>query len=129
MKRLLWGAAMGLTLTWGALNAQTPIDAAQNTPEITQQLFSDYLSGYDTHNVIKHLRHTQSMLKRSIHDPELNNLLKYLDVCLKDLSRSVAKPATEANAHHVDDLLKAITEGNLYIIDTLGQNDFVIASR
>ena len=125
MKKLI----LGLTLGLGAINAQTPIEAAQSTPEITQQIFSDYLSGYDTHSVLQHLHHTQELLRDSVHNPELNNLLDYLDVCLKDLDRSVSRPATEANAHHVDDLLKAITEGNLYIIDTIDQNDMVIASR
>jgi len=129
MKRIFGKIILGLILTMAVASAKTAIEAAQSTPEITQQVFSDYISGYDTHNVIRHLRHTQEMLKHSVRDPELKNLLKYLDVCLNDLSQAVRKPATEANAHHVDDLLKAISEGTLYIIDTVGQSDMIIASR
>jgi hypothetical protein len=128
MKKIFLSGALGLALAMTTLNAQTPIEAAASTPEITQQVFSDYLSGYNTHNIVSHLRNTQAMLKGSVHDAELRNLLDYLDVCLKDLDQSVTKPATEANARHVDELLRAITEGNRYITDTLTRGQ-VVASR
>ena len=129
MKKLLWISALGLTLTLTNLNAQTPIEAARNTPQITQQVFSGYLSGYDIHSVIAHLRHTQELLKHSVHDEELSNLLNYLDLCINDLRQAVTRPATDANARHISDLLSAITEGNRFISDTLSGQKIVVASR
>ena len=129
MKKLLWISALGLTFSLTALHAQTPIEAARNTPQITQQLFSDYISGYNTHTIVTHLRNTQERLKHSVHDEELSNLLNYLDLCINDLRQAVTHPATDANTRHINDLLSAISEGNRFIVDTLSGRKMVVASR
>ncbi len=129
MKKILWISALGLTFSLTTLDARTPIEAARETPQITEQIFSDYLSGYDTHSIVAHLRNTQELLKRSIHDEELSNLLQYLDLCINDLRRAIIQPATDANTRHINDLLHAITEGSHFIADTLSSKKVVVASR
>ncbi len=129
MKKILWISALSLTVSLTALNAQTPIEAARNTPQITQKLFRGYLNGHDTHTVISRLCHTQEMLKHAIHDKKLNNLLSYLDLCINDLRQAVTRPATDANIRHINDLLGAISEGNRFIIHALSHQKVVVAIR
>ena len=69
--------------------------------------------------VIKALELGQTKLKSDIHNPEIDNLLVFLNICLDDLRVVVKKPYSSHNAQLVADLSDSISEGSQYISQSL----------
>ena len=69
--------------------------------------------------VIKALESGQTKLKSDIHNPEIDNLLVFLNICLDDLRVVVKKPYSSHNAQLVADLSDSISEGSQYIRHSL----------
>ena len=69
--------------------------------------------------VIKALELGQTKLKSDIHNPEINNLLVFLNICLDDLKVVVNQPYSPDNAQLVADLSDSIFEGSQYIRQSL----------
>jgi len=69
--------------------------------------------------VIKALELGQTKLKSDIHNPEIDNLLVFLNICLDDLRAVVKQPYSSNNAQLVADLSDSISEGSLYIRQSL----------
>lgn len=69
--------------------------------------------------VIKALELGQTKLKSDIHNPEIDNLLVFLNICLDDLRVVVKKPYSSGNAQLVADLSASISEGSQYIQQSL----------
>ncbi len=70
-------------------------------------------------DVIKTLESGHSKLKSSNQNDEIDNLLAYLDICLKDLKEVVKQPYSRVNSQRVSDLTASLLEGSLYIQQTL----------
>ena len=73
-------------------------------------------------DVIKTLESGHSKLKSSSQNDEINNMLAYLDICLKDLKVVVKKPYSSVNSQQVSDLTASLLEGSLYIQQTLKEH-------
>jgi len=91
-----------------------------------QILSSSLLASYHKHEKhtalttkIKSLRSGYATLKSGIHDPEIDNLLVFLDICLDELNAAVKKPYSSENAQIVADLGASISEGNIYVSKVL----------
>ena len=65
--------------------------------------------------ILKTLESEQKKLKSKIHNPEINNLLTFLTMCVNDLKSVVKKPHSSLNAQRVADLSTSIQEGSHYI--------------
>jgi hypothetical protein len=65
--------------------------------------------------ILNTLESEQKTLKSQIHNPEINNLLTFLTMCIKDLKTVVKKPYSSNNAQRVADLSTSIQEGSHYI--------------
>jgi len=70
-------------------------------------------------SAIKTLESGQKQLKSQISNPEISNLLVYLNLCLKDLKTIVKKPYSSKNAQRVTELSASISEGSRYIVASL----------
>jgi len=92
-------------------------------------VFQQYISGYDAHNALKHLIETQHALKASESDPEIRNLLKYIDVCIQKIRQDVRTPFTEKHAETLSDAVDAIDEATRYISEEHQLDPLVMASR
>jgi len=64
----------------------------------------------------------QNMLKSNIDNAEIDNLLTYLGICLKDLKVAVKRPYSLKNAQLVADLSDSLLEGSHYIGQSLKKN-------
>ena len=76
----------------------------------------------DTGSVLASLRVLESghkSLESKISNPEIKNLLVYLNLCIKNLKDVVKKPHTPQNAQKVADLSASISEGSHYIVAKL----------
>jgi len=65
--------------------------------------------------ILNTLESEQKTLKSQIHNPEINNLLTFLTMCVKDLKTVVRKPYSSHNAQRVADLSTSLQEGSHYI--------------
>ena len=106
-------------------NGSHLISIADRQAQLSMQIAKGYLqserNGTD-HKLalsIKALKAGQAKLKNSISDPELQNLLKYLDICMNKLEKKIAVKFTPGNAESVDELSKTIEEGNRYVKNSL----------
>jgi len=54
-------------------------------------------------------------LRRKVRDPEIKNLLVFLDICLDEMSTTLKKPYSRDNAQIVADLSISIKEGTHYV--------------
>jgi len=69
--------------------------------------------------LINQLESQQMKLKSKVKNPEINYLLNFLHVCVKDLKAVVKKPYTSQNAQVVADLSMSLQEGSHYIRKSL----------
>ena len=72
-------------------------------------------SGTSVLAVITTLEAEQIKLKSKVKNPEVNNMLAYLLMCVEDLKTVVKKPYSSKNAQIVLDLSKSIEEGSQYM--------------
>jgi len=54
-------------------------------------------------------------LQRYVRDPEIKNLLVFLDICLDEMKSTLNKPYSKDNAQIIADLSVSIKEGTHYV--------------
>ena len=72
-------------------------------------------SGISALTVILTLETEQLKLRSKVKNPEVNNMLAYLLMCVEDLKIVVKQPYSSKNAQIVLDLSNSIEEGSQYI--------------
>ena len=103
-------------------NTAQMVQLAEKQGELSYTLVTAYKkkdNGNAALNVIKTLESSHSKLKSSNQNDEIDNLLAYLDICLKDLKVVVKKPYSRLNSQRVSDLTDSLLEGSRYIQKTL----------
>jgi hypothetical protein len=102
-----------------AISFSNPADIARKQERLSQEIAAAYAQHKDLSGVIRRLEEQQSRLKNSIHDPEISNLLDFLQLCLENIKTISTKPRTSANREMIADLGSSIGEGSRYIINKL----------
>ena len=96
-----------------------PVDIAKKQEILSQKIVSAYAKNRDIFSVIHRLEEQQNRLKNSVHDPEISNLLNFLQLCLNNLKTISAQPKTPKNKRLVADLGTSLGEGSRYIAQSL----------
>jgi hypothetical protein len=122
----LFAIALGTTILFAKSTTEVEL---LNILGKQQKLSSSLLSSYKKHEKhstmitqIKTLKSGYAVLKSSIHNSEIDNLLVFLDICLDELYVTVKKPYSLENAQIVADLGASISEGNRYVSKALKKN-------
>jgi len=102
-----------------ALAGTDPVDLAKKQEILSQKIITAYAQHKDVSPVIHRLEMQQNRLKNSIHDPEINNLLDFLQLCLNNIKTVSTKPHTSRNKQVIADLGTSISEGSRYIAHNL----------
>jgi hypothetical protein len=66
-------------------------------------------------------RNNQARLAEMVNDPEIKNLLEFVNMSLSELEEIVNKPFSIDNAQLVLDLSESMLEGSQYVVDSLNQ--------
>ena len=123
MKKTYQMSLVTLMMTFGlhasALANVDPVDVAKKQEILSQKIISAYAERRDISGVIHRLEEQQNRLKNSVHDPEISNLLDFLQLCLNNIKTISTKPKTVENKRLIADLGTSIREGNHYIAQTL----------
>jgi len=114
MKKVRNILLLGAITTLGLI-AQPATLLPQEVRGTAHLVFQQYVSGYNAHNALQHLIETQQALKANESNPELQNLLKYIDVCIRKIRKDVHTPFSEKNAAALSDAVDAIDEATRYI--------------
>jgi hypothetical protein len=110
---------MSAGLHASAVSISNPIDLAKKQALLSQKIVVAYAQNKDISQVINRLEEQQNRLKDSIHDPEISNLLDFLQLCLKNIKTISAKPYSLDRNELVADMGTSISEGSRYIVKTL----------
>ena len=123
MKKTYRMSVVALMMTVGlhasALAAVDPVDVAKQQEVLSQKIISAYAERRDISSVIRRLEEQQNRLKNSVHDPEISNLLDFLQMCLNNIKTISTQPKTAENKRLIADLGTSIGEGSHYIAQTL----------
>ena len=123
MKKTFQMSLVTLMMTVGlhasALASVDPVDVAKKQEILSQKIISAYAERRDISSVIHRLEEQQHRLKSSVHDPEISNLLDFLQLCLNNLKTISTQPKTAENKRLIADLGTSIGEGSHYIAQTL----------
>jgi hypothetical protein len=89
--------------------------------ELTQKIVTEYKHKNCTSAIAltKELESGQKKLGSKVHNREISNLLKYLNLCVADMKKVLQKPYSNQNSHKLTDLSASLMEGNRYIAKTL----------
>jgi len=68
---------------------------------------------------LEEFRANQNKLAEMINDPEIKNLLEFVNMSLSELQEIVKKPFSLDNAQLVLDLSESMLEGSQYVVDSL----------
>jgi hypothetical protein len=105
------------------------IDLAGRQRMLSQRIAKDYL--YIGKNVvsdkatkqlnesIRRFRKNQGELSEMIDDPDIENLLDFVNINLDELEKVIKRPFTIDNAQLVMDLSESMLEGSQYIVDNI----------
>ncbi len=105
------------------------IDIAGQQRMLSQRIAKDYLyrgKGIATDKAnaqlkqsIREFRANQKKLSQMINDPEIKNLLSFVNMSLDELEGILKKPFNLDNAQLVLDLSESMLEGSQYIVDSI----------
>lgn len=105
------------------------IDIAGKQRMLSQRIAKDYLyigkkvavdkARKELKASIKEFKANQSKLEEMINDPEIRNLLAFVNMSLSELEGIVKKPFSLDNAQLVLDLSESMLEGSQYVVDSL----------
>ncbi len=140
LKRLGW-AFVGLTICFsGAASAVTLsksdkedlaklIDIAGKQRMLSQRIAKDYLYIGEKVAVSKARKEMKAsldemlkahkILKDSINDPEITNLLSFVELSMEDFKHTAEEPYSLDNAQLIIDLSESMLEGSQYIVNSL----------
>ena len=105
------------------------IDLAGRQRMLSQRIAKDYL--YMGKNIafdkarkqlgdsLKEFRRNQGELSEMINDPELRNLIDFVNMSIDELEKVLKKPFSLDNAQLVLDLSESMLEGSQYIVDNI----------
>jgi len=144
IKKILFGALIASSFL---LSAEQPADAASapsgtaqsNVAELlnlagkqrmlTQRIAKDYLyigkkiavdkASKQLEQSLKAFKKVQKYLANEIQDPEIKNLITFVNLSENELEQTAKKPFTLDNAQLVLDLSESMLEGSQYIVDSL----------
>ncbi len=108
-----------LVLSASATTITTQADLAKQQEVLSQKIVTAYAQHKDISQVINRLEMQQNRLKDSIHDPEISNLLDFLQLCLRNIKTLNTQPHSAQNTQAVADLSTSIREGSRYIARSL----------
>ena len=124
LKKIILSAIIGIGLNTIGLMAKSKTDLmtlASRQEVLSHTITKDYRK-QDNSSLMADIRTFESgqrQLSTQIKNPEISNLLAYLNLCLKDLEQVVKRPHTSKNAQRVAELTASISEGSHYIVASL----------
>jgi len=97
--------------------------ASDATDVLKQQeiLSHKALKAYKNHQAVALVKQIHNIkvknhkLQKEVRDPEIKNLLVFLDVCLDEMRTTLKKPYSRDNAQIIADLSVSIKEGTHYV--------------
>jgi hypothetical protein len=105
------------------------IDIAGKQRMLSQRIAKDYLYAGKKIAVLKAKKQLTQSLKEmedahkilvdSINDPEIKNLLSFVELSMEDFKTTVNEPFTLDNAQLIIDLSESMLEGSQYVVDSL----------
>jgi len=115
------------------------IDIAGKQRMLSQRIAKDYLylgkkiavdkARKQLKASLEEFKSAQAKLGEMINDPEIKNLLAFVNMSLDELEGIVKKPFSLDNAQLVLDLSESMLEGSQYVVDSLKQLANVKASK
>jgi len=118
-KIILAFAFAGFFAAAGSASFSSPADLAKEQEILSRKLISSYARHKDISDTLEIIKDRQERLKSKINDPEIENLLNFLNICLKNIESISSKPYSHSNVQRIADLGNQINEGSRYILDTL----------
>ncbi len=117
-------AALIATVAYGTLGADvytsvSPAELAKEQESLSKKIVLNYAKKKDISRTLDSIEHKQEMLKHKVNDPEIKNLLSFLNLCLNDIKRLSSKPYNHNNMQRIADLSNSIGEGSRYIAKEL----------
>jgi hypothetical protein len=97
----------------------SPAQLAKQQESLSKKLISSYIKHEDISQTLDNLKEKQDRLKSKVQDPEIKNLLDFLNICLKDIKLIETKPRNHSNVQRIADLSTSISEGSRYIANAL----------
>ena len=110
------------TTTMAGENTGYLLQLASKQEMLSQNIMTAYKKGdrgTSALEVVDALKSGHLKLKSAIHNPEIDNLLVYLNYRLDDLKAVVKKPYSPKNAQLVAEISASLSEGSHYIARTL----------
>ena len=95
------------------------IELAKKQEQLSIKIATSYAEHKDISQVLHRLEDQQLRLKRSIHDPEISNMIDFLQLCLENISDISLQPRSDKNLERIADLGASINEGSRYIVRKL----------
>ena len=105
------------------------IDIAGQQRMLSQRIAKDYLyrgkgiaidkADAQLKQSIQEFKQNQRKLSQMINDPEIKNLLSFVNMSLEELAGIIQKPFNLDNAQLVLDLSESMLEGSQYIVDSV----------
>ncbi len=105
------------------------IDIAGRQRMLSQRIAKDYLyigqkvavskAGKQLKTSLKELVDAHKVLVESINDPEIQNLLAFVELSIDDFKTTANEPYTLDNAQLIIDLSESMLEGSQYVVDSL----------
>lgn len=119
--RIIASAALFMALNTTAAVAKTDKNRLVKLASKQEVLSQNITKAYKKQDkssmvaIIKRLESGQSALKTHIHNPEISNMIVFLNMCIKDLKQTLKAPYNAANTEKVVELSSSISEGSHYI--------------
>jgi len=105
------------------------IDIAGKQRMLSQRIAKDYLYAGEKVAVskatrqltasLKEMSTTHKVLVQSINDPEIRNLLAFVELSIEDFKMTANEPFNLDNAQLIIDLSESMLEGSQYVVDSL----------
>ncbi len=134
--RLILGVFVSVTTLLGASHGKTVsgniaevINIAGKQRMLSQRIAKDYLyigkkiavdkATKQIEQSLSAFKKSQKYLEKAINDPEIKNLIAFVNISEKELEATAKKPFSLDNAQLVLDLSESMLEGSQYIVDSL----------
>jgi len=108
-----------LSAVASAVSITDPVDLARTQEILSKKIVTGYSRRQDISQVLHRLEEQQNRLKNSIHDPEISNMIDFLQLCLENIKNLSHKPRSKVNAEKIADLGASINEASRYIVRKL----------
>jgi len=115
------------------------IDVAGKQRMLSQRIAKDYLyvgkkvavskASKQMKLAMKEMSDTHQILVNSINDPEIKNLLSFVELSIDDFKATANEPFNLDNAQLIIDLSESMLEGSQYVVDSLKEKVKVQESK